>query len=523
MRILGPLLALLGARGVVGEMRQYAVSIDADTISTGTPLDGFVSFAIEFSSFPDFAGNKSNPNTFSNDLLSNIGYLQGIKPYIRVGGNTQDYAIYKPKLPVGIQGTFNSSRSTLYPTTIEIGPSFFESYQTWPNVKFSHGFNMGGNNDARVWDTLYQTVPLACKALGNGSLYWWEYGNEADLYASNRQRPYDYDESDFVAEWLNGTRIVNSVISQVCLDMLCDGVYGYLAPSFAGTNNHLSASRVWSSKMNEDSDIKFFSSHNYIDSASSPGITLEGTLLNHTRTKYSIDALVSQYDSIKPGVPHILGETNSLSGGGKRDVSDTFGAALWTVDYLLYCASVDIKRVHLQLGTNFVYGAWQPLATSISSMGTKPPYYGAVAVAAFLGNLNVEPVQVAHLQLGGNDETESAYAVYMNNTLRRLMVINMNPYNYTTTHNGQANNNSTARRTRTYSFNVGIGAKATVQRLSGNGSDAVTAITWDGWSYESGQPVRLGNVTVGETVEIKNGVVEVAVQDSQAVVLNIDS
>lgn len=50
---------------------------------------GFVAFSIEFAFFPDFAGNKSNPNTFSNNLLNNLRDLQGTKPYIRVGGNTQ--------------------------------------------------------------------------------------------------------------------------------------------------------------------------------------------------------------------------------------------------------------------------------------------------------------------------------------------------------------------------------------------------------------------------------------------------
>jgi hypothetical protein len=52
-------------------------------------LSPFVAFSIEFSSFPDFAGNISTPNKFSKNLLDNLGKLQGGKPHIRVGGNTQ--------------------------------------------------------------------------------------------------------------------------------------------------------------------------------------------------------------------------------------------------------------------------------------------------------------------------------------------------------------------------------------------------------------------------------------------------
>jgi hypothetical protein len=49
----------------------------------------FVSFSIEFASFPDYGGNLSHPNLYSDNLLNNIATYQGDKPYIRVGGDTQ--------------------------------------------------------------------------------------------------------------------------------------------------------------------------------------------------------------------------------------------------------------------------------------------------------------------------------------------------------------------------------------------------------------------------------------------------
>ena len=62
-----------------------------------------------------------------------------------------------------------------------------------------------------------------------------------------------------------------------------------------------------------------------------------------------------------------------------------------------------------------------------------------------------------------------------------------------------------------------------VKRLHANGSDAITGVTWDGWSYnwelEQGKPVKLGNVTVGERVGVVGGEVTVGVVDSGAVVL----
>jgi hypothetical protein len=67
-----------------------AVTVPGTPAAAGAPvLESFVSFSIEFAFFPDFAGNTTAPNTFSGNLLSNLGEFQGTKPHIRVGGNTQ--------------------------------------------------------------------------------------------------------------------------------------------------------------------------------------------------------------------------------------------------------------------------------------------------------------------------------------------------------------------------------------------------------------------------------------------------
>jgi hypothetical protein len=290
------------------------------------------------------------------------------------------------------------------------------------------------------------------------------------------------------------------------------------------------------------------------------GVTLQGTLMNHTSTKLSVDAHVNEYNAINPGVPHIFGETNSLYHQGRPGLSNTFGAALWVLDFLLYCASVNIQRVHLHMGTNYRYQAWQPIngtsptlvagggssnttaSSNTSSIGTKAPYYGNVAAAAFLGNINASPVRIGHFDTGGGDY-ESAYLAYVDNVLQRVLIINMNEYNYTETSSSSSSASSSSsdgdadddtvllnavpRTVRTYSIAAGNGSgTASVQRLSANGSDAITGITWDGWSYNyelaGGRPVRLVNVSIGETVPIVDGVLQVGVPDSSAVVLSLN-
>lgn len=57
---------------------------DSETI----PKD-LQSFSLEFAFFPDYAGNKSSPNQFSQNLLENFRDITGVYPKVRVGGTSQ--------------------------------------------------------------------------------------------------------------------------------------------------------------------------------------------------------------------------------------------------------------------------------------------------------------------------------------------------------------------------------------------------------------------------------------------------
>lgn len=81
--------------------------------------------------------------------------------------------------------------------------------------------------------------------------------------------------------------------------------------------------------------------------------------MNFGVTKKSVDAQVSSYNKIfgstanAAAPPLIFGETNSLYNQGRPGLSNSFGAALWGVNFHLYSASVGIKRVHFHQGTNY--------------------------------------------------------------------------------------------------------------------------------------------------------------------------
>jgi hypothetical protein len=55
------------------------------------------------------------------------------------------------------------------------------------------------------------------------------------------------------------------------------------------------------------------------------------------------------------GLDYIIGETNSYACHGAPGVSNTAGAALWALDYVLYAASIGVSRVHFHQGIGFKY------------------------------------------------------------------------------------------------------------------------------------------------------------------------
>ncbi|OOG00165.1 glycoside hydrolase family 79 protein [Aspergillus carbonarius ITEM 5010] len=513
----------------VGSSESISLSASVPEDAGLAVLHPFVSFSIEFAFFPDYAGNRSHPNIFSNQLLDNLAELQGEKPYIRVGGNTQDYALYDKDLQVATNATYITSIATDYPLILSFGPAFFESYFTWPGTKFIHGFNLGKNSSADV-EVMLESVPVACKALEGGKLAYWELGNEPDLYKTSAQgpvRPANWTEQDYVDEWTNKTAAIKRRLAQACPEFADSK---YIAPSFAGVTNSLNPVVTWEKGLDGQRNIALNSEHNYIGGATQPGVTLQNTLMNHTKTVESVAQQVNvsrilSEEHLNTGIPYILGETNSLYNEGASGLSNSFGAALWGVDFNLYCASQSIRRSHMHQGLNYRYISWQPVGTNRTTVGTKAPYYGNAMVAAMLHG--GEDVRIVNLPLAA--ETEAAYAAYVNGSLVRVAVINMVEFNYTST-------DSTAEKVESrpsakYTFQLpssesAYAASVSVQRLMANGSDAITGITWDGWSYnyelEQGNPVRLQNVTTGEAISVgDDGVVEIEIPYSSAAILSL--
>ena len=150
----------------------------------------------------------------------------------------------------------------MHPEAIEIGPSFFDGFNNFPGSKFVYGLNLkNATNSAAGWQSLMNTVPVACKAL-DGKLEWWEYGNEPDLYP----RPADvWNDTSYVADWHNGTDAIQQQLAGACPDMATGNGYGYVGPSLLGTTG-LPPVKLFAAGLNDQNTIKQYTMHQYVPS-----------------------------------------------------------------------------------------------------------------------------------------------------------------------------------------------------------------------------------------------------------------
>lgn len=223
---------------------------------------------------------------------------------------------------------------------------------------------------------------------------------------------------------------------------------------------------------------------------------------------------------LDPSTPYILGETNSLSRQGLPLVSDTFGAALWNLDFALNAGSIGIRRVHMHQGVNYRYASWQPIETERGVRTTKPAFYGNAATADFVAHEQGEELRIVELNLteAGQSEVEAGYAAFVDGKVQKLAVMNLRQWNAT---------DNQQRPEQRYEFVVPQGVKqAQVKRLIADGSDAYSGVTYGGMSYnlelDEGRPVRLHNVTDVEEVTVgQDGVLAITVPDASAVVARL--
>ncbi|KAJ3552241.1 hypothetical protein NM688_g4255 [Phlebia brevispora] len=398
------------------------------------PQNGsFLGFSLEMSVVNQVVG--SSPQILQVpflNLMSIITERVG-QVNVRVGGNTQDYAVYVDSLPGGQMVSKDTSSSTnptetptLYYTSDFV--YLFANVSSLVNVKWYLGVPMNDTSHLRL-----QMAELGESILGD-HLLGLQVGNEPDLYASHGHRPASYNPANYNEEF---GIVVDAINSDQNIP-----IHGNLvAPSIIGTQKGWTAEEVWDTGFVDQYSsslgalaVERYPDNNCANTYQNAGFG-EGkssqdvfpNYLNHTSGVHLVqDYLSSTAFAQQKGKPFVMMETNTASCGGFPGVSDSFGAALWAIDYALQMAYGNFSGAHLHIGGMDVsYNPFTPPMTNESTSRQwtiGPVYYSVVAVAETLGRSGKS--QVVDLQANGGNIFTPGYAIYDNGNLDKVALLN---------------------------------------------------------------------------------------------------
>ncbi|KAK3388779.1 hypothetical protein B0T20DRAFT_491028 [Sordaria brevicollis] len=321
------------------------------------PLDPSpIGISFEFFAFPSYFTNV----TATQQCLSNWKSLTGTWPPIRIGGTTQDRAQYDAKTSAYVVYSVADPKDA--PATLTFGPKFMTLAGQYEG-RVVVGLNRGKNNI----DNTIAAAKVAVAEVGK-SLLAVELGNEPEYWVKDKQpitSGVNWTPATDAASQNNWNIRVGSAVGKT--NIIQAGNWNDAPPKWGA------AQLIATENATARQYVRHYAHHNY------PGGTIQ-SLMTHSNVAKNIrtfDADVAAARAI--GKEYVLGETNSVSGGGAAGVSPTFGAALWTMDYALRATYSNISRTYFHHGTvgNCQYCFWGRY-----SMGA--PYYGAYAAVALM-------------------------------------------------------------------------------------------------------------------------------------------
>lgn len=250
-------------------------------------------------------------------------------------------------------------------------------------------------------------------------------------------------------------------------------------------------------------------------------------LMNHSAIKTVFSPRISDIAYLKtqnPAVQFVFSET----GSGTQSLVEMqagFGAALWCVDYQLYCMTQGVARVDATHRPAALHSYWVP-DDSAGDVNPGPHVRGVWHALPFIADfIGRNPGKVVEVDLGS--DVLSAYVMYNAETdaVARVALINLNIWveGQSTSSRGSVVFSIPFNNSGTRSLSVKrLRSDAGAQAMGFDYGGPLQNITWAGeqWSYS----VDLGKghmpgISAEETVQITNGTVEVEVWDSEAAVV----
>ena len=343
----------------------------------------------------NFAGlsyekSKLTSPLFSGSNASMISMLRLLGPSVlRVGGNTVDTTSWKGSV---------SGLAPILPANIDALAAFAQA-TGWSVI---YGINMAKNTIANSVDE----ATCAASRLGP-LLLGFEIGNEPDLYSRNGDRPPTYTFADFNTEWQSIATAIRRALPGAILTGPATGykVSDYTVP-FARANA---------------ATTSLLTQHYYRADGQAATSSLDLLLKPDPALLQNLQLLSSAAITNALPLGFRIGECNSFYNGGAPNVSDGYGTALWSLDFMFSCALAQCR------GVNFHGGGYGPGYTPIADKnGTvveaRPVFYG-MTMFAQLAQGHAVPTIVTL----GQSVNFTAYGVARTDGGVNVLLINKDP------------------------------------------------------------------------------------------------
>ncbi|KAH9820531.1 family 79 glycoside hydrolase [Melampsora americana] len=447
---------------------------------------GPIAISLEFFTFPDYM--RIVPTTAG--CIKNLADAIGTQIPIRIGGTTGDYGTYDPNLEEPIHYTLSPTDKGV-PKSLTYGPHYLRLAST-----LSGPVTLGLNRKANNLSNSLLAAKEAVRQIKN--LHALEPGNEPNYWTTSAPvaegKPWD-----FAAELASQLEWQKEIATAVGRD------------SIIQAGNYMGGFRIADLARAEGASaayVKSFGIHSYPQFACGGKPDLR-SLMSHA-------SIVDYVNHFQPEIQAAINlkkdvyfsETNSVACGG-AGISPTFGAALWTLDYIIQSLLAGIQSLYFHHGTlgNSQYSFWGRY-----SIGA--PYYGAYFAALALNGID----GISQL-----DDGKSPYGAYLLTQQSKPVRILL----YNSRYRLEGSESKVTMNVDLSGFKLSNQAFP-VLRLQARSSESRSdqgdkTPNVSGLQFSSKDCAKIPGPQTNETAILKDGTLKIAVTDSEAVIIQLDN
>jgi hypothetical protein len=340
------------------------VSVGDEPLPLAQPLPpNFASFSMEVPDALIFFGAAEAPNrAFANlmNVLRNVSGGRG--PSVRIGGNTADTSLWH-------EGPSPLPPNMSYAITRRDLLSIAAALPTWDGRAVIDTNFFVENSVVRVTEH----VAAVAAIMGWERVEGVEIGNEVEIYHDSGYRPQSWTEQDYEAEWRSHVAAAEAAgmpRGRIQGAVFCCNNTAYNA-AFAG----------YAARYGAEGLLASLSYHHYALGGCEGKVVTLAELLADGASAGSAAYLAPFAAAARAAgnLPFRVGEGNSASCGGRDNVSNVFGTALWALDTLLEVAAVGVSQWNFHGGPKArdMYTAVSfPGLPNSTAPDVRPLYYG---------------------------------------------------------------------------------------------------------------------------------------------------